>query len=179
MVIYKVTFYFPLPPTLFPLFSYRLLQNNWLDSHQILIFVEKLQCSCHLHHRQKKQKNPKVTIDDKVSLYNPSDPDASPAALNNTYHLIPDSTVSNSPNSLINCNKYFKLAQDTQKKLNYIYIYTPNKDDLNAAGNDADDALNANDNDDFSIYSKKYQYLLRKRIQYLKMPATPQNTLKQ
>ena len=64
---------------------------------------------------QNKQKNPKTTIDGKVNLHYPPSPQASTAARNDASAQSPVSTVSNSPYSLINCNKYFRIASNAKK----------------------------------------------------------------
>ena len=97
----------------------------------------------------KKQNNPKITIDEKVTLKYPPSPDASTAAPNNYFIIIPGSTVSKFLYSLMNCNYYFKIAPDT-KKQEFVLIDAHNTDEPGADDDYASDSPNAADDDDGS-----------------------------
>ena len=54
----------------------------------------------------------------------------------------------------------------------------PNTDDPDVAENNAADSSNATDNDSVSAYSKKHQYLLRKRNKYFKNSHNTEELIK-
>ena len=92
------------------------LSMDCLDSLQLPIFIEKLQFSCNLHHRQKTLENPKITINDKFTFHYLPAPNYSPADTNYDSAQSTSSTISNYPHSLRNCNQYFKISQQHPKK---------------------------------------------------------------
>ena len=102
---------------------------------------------------KKNQKNPKITIDDKVTVNYPPAPNASPGTPNNTSSLFPVPEVYNFPYLLRNCNKYFKIVADT-KKTDLFLTDALDTDDPDADDYDATDEPIATDNDSVSKDSK-------------------------
>ena len=127
----KFTFYHPPSPRLFlHCYPNGFCIIPWIDSFQLPIFISKSPLSCHFRHRQKPQKNPKITIDDKVTFCCFPDPEASLTDPNNNSARSPGSTVSDSPDLLRNSNQYFNISFNTKtpqkntkidNKINFYY----------------------------------------------------------
>ena len=106
----------PLYPVLSPLFPQRLPYNLLTQQSPTFPIHWEIAILCHLHHHQKPQKNPKITIDDQVTFRYPPAPNSSPASPRDASAQSPGCKVSNFPYSLRNYNQYFKTASNTKKK---------------------------------------------------------------